>query len=265
MRSELPYSAKDLILDLLHSHPGPMTVQGFCKSAEVFGLAEQGVRVALNRLCATGLIERVGRGEYGFSQSAQTMSQEVQNWFEADARVTDWNGSWLAVHCAEVVRSERKGLRRHERALQLRGFRELRRDFWVRPNNLQGGCNAVGRDLYSLGLNPDALVLTLQDLQPELLAEATALWSVREISRSYRTLSEDLAQSLKRLRRMNNREAGAEVVFTSRKVIGQILSDPLLPDNLVPSQPRRDLVKQMQEYQVISHEIWTRLLDGAAA
>ncbi len=90
------------------------------------------------------------------------------------------------------------------------------------------------------------------------------MWSVREISRSYRTLSEDLTQSSKRLRRMDDRDAGAEVVFTSRKVIGQILSDPLLPDNLVPSQPRRDLVKQMEAYQIIGQEIWKRLLEDVA-
>lgn len=260
MRNLKEFSTKDLVLDLLYTHQGPMPVQAFCASGEILGIPEQTIRVALNRLCAAGIVERLERGHYGFAQGAQTLRHEVANWLAAESRITNWNGTWIAVHSAAVARSERSGFRRDERALRLRGLRELRRDLWLRPNNLEGGASKLARDLYALGLDPKALVLNLTNLEPQLVEEAVALWEVRELSKTYRKLGTRLEQSMKRIQRFDDRKAGAEIVLVAREIIRQILLDPLLPDSLVPAQPRRDLIDMMLQYQKLGLEIWARLL-----
>jgi len=50
-------------------------------------------------------------------------------------------------------------------ALRLRGFRPLRQDLWIRPDNLRGGVQVVAADLVALGLAKDSIVFNCFELQ----------------------------------------------------------------------------------------------------
>src|SRR5882762_6583154 len=152
-------SATALILSLLSVAPRQtVPVQALIAAGRLFEMTERSIRVALNRLDAEAKVRKLSRGLYGFAEGAEGVRREVRNWIEAEDRVVEWSGAWIAVYAGDVSRTDRKRLRRHEGALRLRGFRPLRQDLWIRPDNLRGGVQVVAADLVALGLAKDSIV-----------------------------------------------------------------------------------------------------------
>jgi len=118
----------------------------------LFGITENSVRVTLVRLAAGGLIEAAGRGAYRLGPNATGLASDVAGWRQAEQRLRDWNGDWVAVHVGNLGRSDRTALRVRDRALALLGLCELERGLYLRPDNLLGGVSAVRERLYKLGL-----------------------------------------------------------------------------------------------------------------
>src|SRR6218665_302661 len=112
-------------------------------ASPLFGIRENGVRVALVRLAATGMIEAAGRGAYRLGANAAGLAEDVSTWRVAEARVGAWSGAWIAVYCGGLGRSNRAALSRRDRALEMLGFRELDHECFIRPDNLVGGVAAV--------------------------------------------------------------------------------------------------------------------------
>src|ERR1700682_4204041 len=152
-------SANALILSLLSVAPRQtVPVQALIAAGRLFEMTERSIRVALNRLDAEAKVRKLARGLYGFAEGAEGVRREVSNWIEAEDRVVEWSGAWIAAYTGDVSRTDRKRLRRHEGALRLRGFRPLRQDIWIRPAHFKGGVKVVAAELVAPGLSKDSIV-----------------------------------------------------------------------------------------------------------
>ena len=250
---------RNLILNLLQGSRGdPLSARFAVASCGLFGIRENSVRVALARLSAAGLVEAAGRGAYRLGPNAAGLSEDVARWRDAERRVRDWNGGWIAVHSGALGRSDRSALRTRERALDLLGLRELDRGLHLRPDNLDGGVVTARDRLHRLGLEPDAAVFVAQELDPDRDRRARALWDVTALNRGYADTRRRLDDWLARTDTLEPEAAARESFLLGNDAIRQLVFDPLLPDPLVDTEERRAFVEAVVRFDAAGHAIWQR-------
>lgn len=252
---------KSLILNLLlAAGDAPLSASDAVASAQLFGVRENSVRVALVRLNAAGLIESAGRGAYRLGPQAATVAADVSSWRLAESRVCEWSGSWLMVSTAALGRSDRSALRTRERALALAGFQALDEGLHVRPDNLIGHAQAARTRLHQLGLEPHAPVFVATDLAPELDQRARGLWSGTRLDQAYTRTRAKLENWLAAADRLDLETAARESYLLGNEAIRQIVFDPMLPAPLVDVEARRAFVECVMAFDTAGHRIWQRLL-----
>jgi phenylacetic acid degradation operon negative regulatory protein len=252
---------RTLILNLLLAAKGqPLMARDAVASCELFGIRENSARVTLVRLATAGLIEAAGRGAYRLGPSGTGLAAEVATWRDADRRVREWTGGWIAVHVGALGRSDRVALRARDRALALVGLRELDRGLHVRPDNLVGGVAAARERLYKLGLDPSAPVFVVNDLDAGRELRARKLWDGKALTKSYRDTRRRLADWLERADELEPRVAARESFLLGNKAIRQLVFDPLLPAPLVDVTERRSFVETVVRYDRAGRAIWRQLL-----
>jgi len=229
----------------------------------LFGIRENAVRVALARLSAAGLVETAGRGVYRLGPNAARVADEVATWRDAERRVRDWNGDWIAAHVGDLGRSDRAALRARDRALELLGLRELDRGLFLRPDNLAGGVGEVRERLLKLGLEPEAAVFVARSFDAARERRAAALWDGPALTRGYRDTRARLEKWLGRADALSLERAARESFLLGNGAIRQLVFDPLLPAPLVDVQARREFADTVARFDAAGHEIWNRFLrDG---
>lgn len=248
---------KSLILDLLSSLGGqPMPVRALVAAGELFGISAESIRVALVRLCGAGTVERNERGQYRLASAAEPVQHHVAAWTRTEERVVAWRGGWIAVHTAALPRADRTRVRRRERALHFLGFRRLAPHLFVRPDNLKGGVATVRDELPALGLEREAVVFGIAELDAATESRARALWNADALRRGYRTTAAVLTRSAARLERLPEHEAMVESFVLGGRAIRQIALDPLLPEPIVPAGERAALVEAMRAYDRAGRARW---------
>jgi len=258
-------AARELVIDFLSNrYPREMSAQEIMGVGIALGFSEQSLRMALTRLVEQTVAANTGRGRYRLSPSGETMRVEVRKWRHVDELARPWAGAWLGVFDASVPRSDRAALRRHERAMRLRGFRELQAGLWIRPANLRDSVAELRDHLRALGLHPSALVAGLSDLDDDSRAKATGLWDTAAMLARYRALTEELLASKTRLERIPLDTAAAESMVLGRDVIRHINLDPVLPQELMPDHALNNLIRTMTEYDQQARQIWRRFMRAHA-
>lgn len=254
-------SAKSLILDLLQSLRGrSMPVRALVEAGALFGLAENGVRVALARLLARGLIERDEPGRYRLAASAAPISRRVGGWSSADSRVQRWNGAWVGALVGALGKGDRPARRRDARALAFLGFAELDAGLFVRPDNLRGGVAETRAGLLELGLDPAARVFGIAELDAKTEARARRLWDGAALVREQREARSEIERSHARLPRLRREAAMVETFLVGGRAIRQIALDPCLPEAIAPDAERRALVAAMREYDRAGRTRWSEFM-----
>ncbi len=259
-------TAKSLILDLLSTlRGGAMPVRALVAAGALFDVAENAMRVELARLGARGLVERDERGRYRFAPRAKAVESRVASWGAVEERMSAWSGGWVGVHTAALPRSDRRAARRRERAFALLGFRELETALWIRPDNLRGGVAEVRRQLEALGLDRDAIVFGIAQLDARTEARARALWNVESLRREYRALLDAVAKSERRVAALPDERAMVETFLLGGRAIRQLVFDPLLPEPILPAVERRALIEAMRRYDRVGRERWRRFMRAHGA
>lgn len=257
-------SAKAVVLEVLSAgqsiYQSALPVKSLVQAASVFGIAENSVRVAIVRLRAEGLIESPKRGEYRLGPGAQVVNEKIHGWRTVAARVGDWDGSWVGVFTADLSRTDRPALRRRLRALRFLGFRELRPGLFLRPNNLTPGIDGIRKELLALGLDDDALVFRIADLEPDEDRSARALWDGPALQQRYHELQAELRQSMGRLEEASLDDSVRESFLLGREGIRQVVLDPLLPHPLIDERERSAMVQILQSYCDKGLGLWARFL-----
>lgn len=251
---------RNLILKLLQAADGEaLSAREAVASAALLGIRGNAVRVALVRLAAAGLVKAAGRGSYRLGPKATAFAAEVAAWRTAEQRVREWDGGWIAVHTAGLGRSDRVALRARDRAFRLLGLRELERGLYLRPDNLVGGVAAIRERLHALGLDADAIVFRVTDLDATRERACRALWNGKELDRHYREAREMLESWLARAEKLEPEVAARESFLLGDAAIRSLVYDPLLPAPLVDVAARRAFVDSVLRYDRAGHAIWKQL------
>jgi phenylacetic acid degradation operon negative regulatory protein len=258
-------TARELVLDFLSNrYPREMSAQEILGVGAALGFSEHSLRMALTRLVEGSVAASTGRGRYRLSPSGEAMREEVRKWRHLEDVAKAWSGAWIGVFDASVPRSDRAALRRHERAMRLRGFRELQSGLWIRPANLRDSVSELRGHLRALGLHPAALVVGLDDLDEDSRAKATGLWDTAAMLATYRALTDELLTSKAKLERLPLETAAAESMVLGRDVIRHINLDPVLPEELMPNRALATLVRTMTEYDQLARQLWRRFMRAHA-
>lgn len=254
-------TARQLVLDLLSTLPrGAMPVRALVASGALFAIRENAVRVALARLLADGRIERDERGAYRLGPRARAVSRQVASWRTLDARLRPWDGGWIGVHTGAARGAGRTRMRRARRALDWLGFRELRPGLALRPDNLADGVGGARERLTALGLDPDAPVFAVRELDAATDHAARRLWPAARLVAGYRTTRRALERSERRLAALPEARAMVESFQLGGDAIRRLALDPLLPDALLPSTERAQLLTVMRRYDRAGRACWAGFL-----
>jgi len=258
-------TARELVIDFLSNrYPREMSAQEITGVGTALGFSEQSLRMALTRLVEQSVAANTGRGRYRLSPSGEAMREEVRKWRHLDQVAKPWSGAWIGVFDAAIPRSDRAALRRHERAMRLRGFRELQSGLWIRPGNLRDSVAELRAHLRALGLHPDALVVGLHDLDEDARAKAITLWDTAAMIARYRALADELRASKSKLERLPLDTAAAESMVLGRDVIRHINLDPVLPEELMSQRALSNLISVMSDYDQNARQIWRRFMRAHA-
>ena len=225
----------------------------------VFGVDARAMRVALGRLVRDGLLRQAGRGLYGVGGAGAAVQARVRDWRRLEERVRPWSGGWTLVLVDHLGRTDRKRLRRRERALRLGGLAHAPEGFWVRPDNLQLTPADFLAQLVALGLDEGAALFSEARTLGEQDARLRALWSGDALSADYAAWTERLAESAARLPALAPSEAARESFLLGQAVLRTINLDPLLPAELVDVGRRRALVAAMADYDRLGKGCWAAL------
>ena len=258
-------TAKNLILELLMaSKDTPVSAREAVVAGKLFDISENNIRVALVRLSAASLVEAAGRGAYQLGAGGVDLAHEVQAWRSALERVRDdWSGSYVVVHGGMPARVERAAVQRVNRAFHLLGFGELERGLHVRPDNLDGGVEALMTRLHHLGLGTDCAVFVASQFDVPTQARVHALWDSNALNAGYRRLRDQLDHWLERADELEPDVAARECFLLGRRAIRQVVFDPFLPHPLVHIDLRRAFFDAVVRFDHAGHLIWQRFFEAS--
>lgn len=249
-------TAKRIVLELLSAADDHESAAASIVGAgKLLGVTENNVRVALTRLVADGTLELTSRGHYKLGAATQALTRQVTSWRELEKQVRRWDGSWV---CVSLV--DRSAARRRDRALRLLGFRTLDRQLALRPNNLDGGVDALRERLHALGLDPSSIVFRASELDAATEARARKLWHADRLTASYHATRERIDRWLVAVADLPPRTAAREAFFFGGDVLRMILFDPRLPEPLVDVAARRALVDAAKRLDTAGRRIWAQLI-----
>lgn len=256
-------NAPDLVLDLLQAGERPLSGRALCRAGALLGHRETAMRVALTRLLAARKIRREARGSYLLHHPGAPLLGELRAWSREASDEVAWQGDWVAVHDAGVLRSDKTAWRRHHLALALRGFAPLAAGLQVRPCNRAGGLQAERTRLADLGLSKHARVFLLSGLDERDAEVAAGLWPTQALDESYRRLSQALAEHRRLLPRLPAEQALRESLLLGRTAMGQLARDPMLPADMMAPRHRDKLVVEVRRYDEAGYALWSRWMEAA--
>jgi phenylacetic acid degradation operon negative regulatory protein len=248
---------KSLTLDLLSSLRGAsVPVAALVSAAELFGIRENALRVAIARLLAARRIARDERGRYRLGAAAEAVDRRVLGARRAGERTLPWQGGWWWLHAGRLPAARSLARRRRGQALRLLGFASLAPRLALRPDNLRTTLEELRRELGQLGLERDALLVRASELDAATEARARRLWRRETLASGYRRLLAELAASEARLAALPEPAAMAESFLVGGRAIRALALDPLLPEPLAPEALRRELTRAMRRYDRAGRRAW---------
>jgi phenylacetic acid degradation operon negative regulatory protein len=255
-------NAKKLILGLLvAADDRALLASEVVAACELFGISENSARVALSRLSGEGKIESVSRGVYRLAAGTERFTREIRSWRDSERRLVQWNGDFLAAHTGPLGRSDRTGIRRRERALDMMGFREWQKGLHVRPANIEGSASNIANRLYSLGLDEDAAVFIARDLEATTSKDSLRrLWDTEGLESRYAEEAEQLESWLERYESLALPDAARESYVLGNQAIRSLVFDPWLPEEFIDTEQRHRFFETVCSFDDVGQRIWDRLV-----
>lgn len=254
-------TARHLLLNLLlaaeHELLGAAEAVQACA---LFGISGNAARVALARLASADLIEPAERGAYRLGSKGRALGSDVAAWRQSGRPTRAWEGAWIAVLTGAHARSDRKALRRRERALALVGMRELDPGLYVRPDNFATGVQGTRERLHALGLESTTPVFVAQDFDARRETRARRLWPKAALERGYRETTSGLERSIARLDSLNPRAAAREAFLLGDRAVRQLVFDPMLPEPLISAELREGFFDAVRRYDEAGVRVWRRFV-----
>jgi phenylacetic acid degradation operon negative regulatory protein len=258
-------SAETSVVDLLSAIADPespicrdtLSLAGLLRFTRALGHSDNSVRMALSRLVAEDVLKRDGRGCYAYGSAGHRRHLEIAGWRTANLRVdTRWDGSWLGLFInAKPSKSDL-------RAARLAGFKLYSDSLMVRPGNLSGGLTSVTAAIPEGFANMQYWAARLSDVTNDQQQSFRALYDSEQIMMGYNALMqlELPTQKVKDIQSL--RDMVATTYVTGREAVVSIVSDPLLPKEMIDVVLRANAIKRAKRFYDQSSKYWAMLIDG---
>lgn len=224
--------------------------------AGLFGVDAATLRVTVGRLTRQGLLTSPRRGVYRIGPQGEQLTSTAQAWASAEHSIVPWHGEWLMAHTAHLGRSNKTRLRGRERAFRLNGFAQCVSGLWCRPANLDQDIEDTRGQLIDLGLDDTAPLLRANAISGVSQQQLFALWPRKQLEKAYKQHLKTMHNSRKKLPRMALADAARETILVGEAVIRQINADPLLPEQMIDTHSRSEMIATMLEYDSVGRDIW---------
>jgi DNA-binding transcriptional regulator PaaX len=238
-----PFSVKPKVLLLSMFEAGPaggVPVGTLIRIAGALGLNGNQTRVALARLVREGRVRAVRRGFYRGVPQRGGPGALIARWHTLEQQTRPWRGTWLGALGAQ------------SRGLLLLGMRRVSVEVWIRPDNLTASFSQLANDL------PGTELFRVSEAGPALVRRWTALWPVRLIERRLRAMSKRVKSTLRRLSRLPYEVALPLSFHLVREGVGLLAFDPLLPEELLSGEARRELSALVQQLDRDGRKLWAQ-------
>lgn len=211
-RSLTRLTARSVVLSvLLGTHPAWAGAAELIRLTADFGIKESTLRVALTRMVSAGDLIRSADG---YRLSDRLLARQRRQDEAMHPRSRNWSGRWTTLVVTSVG-TDARARSSMRTTLQHRRFGELRESVWLRPDNL------------CIDLDPEVLarvrVLRADDDEPAQLARQ--LWDLP----GWATTGAEL------LATMAAADDGPGRFATAAAIVRHLLTDPVLPDELLPA------------------------------
>jgi phenylacetic acid degradation operon negative regulatory protein len=184
------------------------------------------------------------------------MANTARSWINAESKVGAWSGRWLVAHTAHLGRANKTAVRSREGSFRLSGFAALVPDLWCRPANLKESLQQTKDRLVSIGLERQAVLMSSDEISGIEIEALFQLWPIAKIESGYSQAIETMDQSRAKLGSMDVIDAARETFLVGESVIRQINADPLLPDEMIDSKCRRQMISEMKQYNELGWIVW---------
>lgn len=241
-----------------------MPVSLLIGAGEAFGIDANRMRVTITRMCSRGLVEHDTldeRGQYRLGPASMSTLGRVSSWRAIACATRQWHGEWLAVHTSAIAKSDRAARRQTEKALGFFSFAPLAQELLVRPDNLSLRTEGVRQELTSLGADSRTTCFRMESLSEQDDLRARTLWDLDRLRAGYRDAIDSMRASRRRLARLDEQAAMVESFVVGGRVIRLLVLDPLLPDEILPSDDRRRVADELREYDKLGRACWAPLLE----
>jgi phenylacetic acid degradation operon negative regulatory protein len=253
-------NARILIMDLLFADPEIVIhTKQFVMAAQLFGITENNIRVALTRLSSEGLIESAGRGVYRLTLEAKEISEPVVHRTGGLKMTCDWAGDYLAVHTGSLGRADRTALKRRERTLRLSGFRELQSDLFIRPNNFAESLENTRTHLVKNGLDTTVAMFIATKFDDQNTSEVITLWDKEMLNVRYKKISQQIQSWFSIVDQLELGVAARESLLIGRQAIPLMMTDPLLPEPFIDSVLQKQFINDVKRLDLKGHQLWQEL------
>lgn len=255
-------SARELILALIDSSSSEtLTASYLITAGRLFDIDPGNVRVALARLVKESALVTTGRGLYQRGNRAGALHSLVRGWANVETALKPWQGNWLVAVLSHLNRGDRKRLRGWERALRLFGFADNGNGFWLRPANFATELDELRTRMLELGLSEQAPLLDVAELASPEPLQPDRLWPISDLEDGYRANLRLLEASTERLGGFDDNFAtpdlaARETLLIGRAVTRDILLDPLLPEALIDTRLRGEMIDKMKAYDRVGKRLW---------
>ncbi|WP_441366929.1 hypothetical protein [Acinetobacter lwoffii] len=248
-------NARHLILDLLYaSKNSTLSIKRILAAAELLGISDNGIRVAVARLNQENVIQAIERGVYQLLEKKFDTSFISLNKHPDMQTATTWNGKYVLVYTGTLGRVDRTALSKREKALRYYGFQELEQNVFIRPDNLTLNLSPLKTAVILFGLDPDARFFQVSQLESE--TEVRDLWDIEELHQTYHAVQHAINDWFENYQNLTLADAAKSAFHLGKSALFSLRADPLLPAEWIDTDARQQFELAVRKIEKQGQLLW---------
>lgn len=248
-------NARHLILDILYASQRELTsIKQVLCAADLLGISDNGVRVAMTRLCSEGVIQAVERGLYQVTEKKFDTHLVSLNKTPNMRLAEHWQGHYFLVYTGNLGRVDRTALSKREKALRYYGFQELEQNVFIRPDNLNLSLATLKAHAVKFGLDQDARFFHVNAIEDE--NEVRDLWDIQRLNRGYAEVIQQVGQWFNNYQRLDLAEAAKTAFYTGKHALFTLRADPVLPAEWIDANLRSQFEQAVRRIEHQGQILW---------